>query len=143
MPAEHTLVLDTNLWISRLLLPNGIAAQAVDVALAWGTPLVSEYTLDELSAVLSLPKFDKYVSRENRQQFLRLLGGVARIIPITQHISACRDPKDDKFLDVALNGGAQVIVTGDQDLLELHPFHGVSIYRPAEFLQAWQGGTLG
>lgn len=143
MPTEHTLVLDTNLWISRLLLPGGSAAQAVDTTLAWGTPLVSEYTLDELGQVLSRPKFDKYVSRESRQQFLRLLGGVARMVSITQHISVCRDPKDDKFLDVALNGGAQIIVTGDQDLLELHPFHGVSIYRPAVFLEAWQSGVLG
>jgi predicted nucleic acid-binding protein len=56
------------------------------------------------------------------------------MIPITQRIAACRDPKDDKFLDAALNGEAHVILTGDQDLLELHPFHGIEILSPAEFL---------
>ncbi|WCE03588.1 putative toxin-antitoxin system toxin component, PIN family [Pseudoxanthomonas sp. JBR18] len=134
MRADRKLVVDTNLWISRLLMPGGTAAKAVDHGLAWGIPLMSEETLTELSDVLSRSKFDKYVSREDRQQFLRLLGGIVRIVHITQRIAACRDPKDDKFLDVALNGGAQVILTGDQDLLELHPFHGLEILRPADFL---------
>jgi putative PIN family toxin of toxin-antitoxin system len=131
---DRKLVVDTNLWVSRLLLPGGTAAKAVDHGLAWGIPLMSDATLMELSEVLSRNKFDKYVSREDRQQFLRLLGGVVRVVPITQRITACRDPKDDKFLDVALNGEAQIIVTGDRDLLELHPFHGIEILRPADFL---------
>lgn len=106
----------------------------MDHGLSWGIPLMSEETLAELSDVLARPKFDRYVTREDRQQFLRLLGGIVRVIAITQRISACRDPKDDKFLDVALNGEAQLILTGDRDLLELHPFHGVEILKPADFL---------
>lgn len=131
---ERKLVVDTNCWISRLLLPGASAAQAVDHALAWGIPLVSEETLAELSNVLSRPKFDRYVSPADRQQFLRLLGGVVRVITITQRIAACRDPDDDRFLDVALNGGAEIILTGDRDLLALHPFHGIRILNPADFL---------
>ena len=135
MRTDRKLVIDTNLWVSRLLLPGGTAGRAVDHGLNWGIPLVSEATLDELSEVLSRGKFDKYVSREDRQHFLRLLGGIARVVPVTRQIVACRDPKDDKFLDVALNGEAQLILSGDQDLLELHPFHGVEILRPADFLE--------
>jgi len=131
---DRKLVIDTNLWVSRLLLPDGAAARAVDHGLAWGLPLMSEETLAELSDVLSRRKFDKYVTREDRQKFLLLLGGVVRIVPINKRVAVCRDPKDDKFLDVALGGGAQVIVTGDQDLLELHPFHEIEILRPADFL---------
>jgi putative PIN family toxin of toxin-antitoxin system len=131
---DRKLVIDTNLWISRLLVPGGTAARAVDHGLSWGIPLMSEETLTELSEVLSRGKFDRYTSREDRQHFLRLLGGIVRMIPITQRIAACRDPKDDKFLDAALNGEAHVILTGDQDLLELHPFHGIEILSPAEFL---------
>jgi len=131
---DHKLVIDTNLWVSRLLMPNGTAAKAVDQALAWGIPLMSEETLTELSDVLSRSKFDRYVSREDRQHFLRLLGGVVRLVPITHRVAACRDPKDDKFLHVALNGEAQVILTGDADLLVLHPFHGVEILSPTDFL---------
>lgn len=135
MRTDRKLVIDTNLWISRLLVPGGTAARAVDHGLSWGIPLMSEDTLMELSNVLARDKFDRYVSREDRQHFLRLLGGIVRMIPITQHIAACRDPRDDKFLDVALNGEAHLILTGDQDLLELHPFHGIEIVSPAEFLR--------
>ncbi len=111
-------------------------------ALAWGTPLMSEETLSELVEVLLRQKFDKYLTPHDRQHFIRLLGGIVRMVPITHRIAACRDSKDDKFLHVALNGGAKLILTGDDDLLALHPFHGVSITRPATFLAAvTEGGS--
>lgn len=132
---DRRWVLDTNLLVSRLLLPSGVAARTVDQALSTGVILVSEETLAELAEVLARKKFDPYVSRADRAQFIRLLGGLAHIVPITHRIAACRDPKDDKFLDVALNGGAQAIVTGDAALLALNPFHGVAILRPGEFLK--------
>ena len=134
MSEQRCWVLDTNILISRLLCPDGVAAKAVDHALARGVLLVSEYTLNELVEVLSRPKFDPYATREDRRHFLELLGGVARIVPIVRHIHACRDPKDDRFLDVALNGEATAIITGDQDPLVLDPFHGVRIVSPTVFL---------
>lgn len=136
---EPRIVIDTNLWISRLLLPGSVSAQAVDAALKWGRPVVSAETMTELGEVLSRPKFDRYVSREDRQQFIRKLGGIARLVPIVQRVQACRDPKDDKFLDVALAAGAQFILTGDEDLLILNPFHGIEIIRPAAFLASCAG----
>lgn len=135
MRADHRLVIDSNLWVSRLLMPGGTAARAVDHGLSWGVPLVSEATLAELSDVLSRDRFDRYVTRTDRQHFLRLLGGVVRVVPITQRIVACRDPRDDRFLDVALSGEAHLILSGDRDLLELHPFHGIEILSPADFLR--------
>lgn len=135
MTPERELVVDTNLWVSRLLVPEGLAAKAVDHALSWGVPLVSEATLLELSEVLSRPRFDRWVSLAERRQFIRLLGGIVRIVPITQHIHVCRDPKDDKFLDVALSGGATLLITGERDLLALNPFHEIEILTPQEFLR--------
>ncbi len=76
MTTDRRLVIDTNLWISRLLVPDGVAAQAVDHGLAWGMPLMSQATLAELAEVLSRPRFDRWVTRAERQQFLRRLGGV-------------------------------------------------------------------
>lgn len=128
-------VLDTNLLVSRLLVPSGPAARAVDHALERGILLVSEATLEELVHVVARPKFDPYVSTAERQQFIRLLGGIARIVNITTPITACRDPKDDKFLEVAIHGEADAIVTGDEDLLALDPFHGIRIVRPVDFLE--------
>lgn len=87
-----------------------------------------------MSDVLSRGKFDRYISRADRQQFLRLLGGIARVVPITRRVNVCRDPKDNKFIDVALNGQAQAILTGDRDLLALGAFQGIEIVSPADFL---------
>lgn len=135
---EHRLVLDTNTLISRMLLPKGVAGRAVDKALESGVLLMSEETLAELVAVLNRPKFDRYVSLEDRRQFLRLLGGVARIVSIHHRITACRDPKDDMLLHVALNGEAQALITGDQDLLvladEFLRSHKLNIISPAAYL---------
>lgn len=131
---ERRWVLDTNTLVSRLLMPGGTAARAVDHALALGVPLVSDDALAELAEVLSRPRFDRYVSLADRQRFVALLGGVARRVAITHRVQACRDPRDDKFLHVALNGEAEAIVSGDNDLLVLDPFHGVRILSPAAFL---------
>lgn len=131
---ERRWVLDTNTLVSRLLMPGGTAARAVDHALALGVPLVSDDTLAELAEVLSRPRFDRYVSLADRQRFVALLGGVARRVAITHRVQVCRDPRDDKFLHVALNGEAEAIVSGDNDLLVLDPFHGVRILSPAAFL---------
>lgn len=134
MSEQSRWVLDTNILISRLLCPRGVAAKAVDHALARGVLLVSEATLEELVRVLNRPKFDAYVTGEDRRRFVELLGGVARIVPIVRVIRACRDPKDDQFLDVALSGEATAIISGDQDLLIMDPFHGVRIVSPTVFL---------
>ena len=57
---------------------------------------------------------------------------------IELHIGVCRDPNDDKFLELALSGGADCIVSGDKDLLVLHPFRGVPIVTPRDFVsEAW------
>ena len=131
-------VVDTNVLVSRLLAPRGTAARAVDRALGSGVLLVSNATLEELIAVLGRPKFAPYLSVAQRRQFIGLLSGVARRVPITRQFQACRNPRDDKFLDVALNGEAETIVTGDADLLVLDPFHNVRILTPAAFLD-WPG----
>ncbi|TAN47120.1 MAG: putative toxin-antitoxin system toxin component, PIN family, partial [Rhodospirillales bacterium] len=93
----------------------------------------SDETLAELADVLARPKFDAYVSVEDRQEFLRHLARVAEFVPHVVPVRACRDPKDDKFLALALIGGAKVIITGDADLLALHPFRGIEIVKPGTF----------
>lgn len=128
-------VVDTNVLVSRLLAPGGTAARAVDHALAGGVLLVSDATLDELVDVLSRPRFDPYVSVAERTHFIRLLGGISRRVHVTRAFRVCRDPRDDKFLDVAINGEAHALVTGDRDLLELHPFLGLPIVSAADFLR--------
>lgn len=133
--ARDRVVVDNNALISRLLLPASVPGRAVRKAVDTAQLLVSESTLLELAEVLSRVKFDRYVSIEDRQQFLRLLTRVAEIIPIIHPIRACRDPKDDMFLEVAVNGEADLIVTGDRDLLVLSPFRAIPIITPARYLK--------
>lgn len=127
-------VADTNLLISRLLLPPSTPARAVQKAVERGDLLFSDATLEELAEVLSRPKFEKYLSRQERSEFFRLLSTISLRIPVTRVVTACRDPKDNKFLALALEGNAQAVITGDRDLLTLHPFLGIPILTPAGFL---------
>ena len=90
--------------------------------------------LRALADVLARPKFDRYVTIEDRQQFLRLLGRVAELVPVGYRVQICRDRDDDKFLELAINGEADLIVTGDDDLLALHPFHRIPIVTPPAYL---------
>jgi putative PIN family toxin of toxin-antitoxin system len=134
MTEQQRIVLDTNTLVSRLLLPHSIPARAARLAMAEGRVLASDATMMELAAVLSRRKLDPYVTIDARKEFLRLLGRVVETVPILHVVRACRDPKDDKFLELAVNGEASVIVTGDADLLALHPFRGIRILTQRDFL---------
>lgn len=134
MPHElERIVADTNCLVSRLLLPQSVPARAVRKAVGEGQLLISDATFAELAAVLSRSKFDRYVSVEDRQEFIRVLGRVAERVQIISPVRVCRDPRDDKFLEVALNGAADRIVSGDKDLLALRRFRGIPIVTPREY----------
>jgi uncharacterized protein len=135
MRTRPRIVIDTNALISRLLLPSSLPGRAVRRAVDEGTILVSDATMNELVDVLARPKFDPYISLEDRQHFLRLLGRLAESVPIVLPVRECRDPKDDKLLEVALDGKAELILTGDADLLVLNPWREIAIVSPAEYLE--------
>ncbi|MEM0337998.1 MAG: putative toxin-antitoxin system toxin component, PIN family [Candidatus Caldarchaeum sp.] len=132
--SKPRFVFDTNVVISALLLPRSLARQALDRALAVGELLVSPATVAELSRVLQRKSFAKYVTEEERIEFLRALVNESVMIEVETQIVACRDPKDDMFLSLAVSGRAVCIVSGDEDLLVLHPFQGVAIVTPRDFL---------
>jgi putative PIN family toxin of toxin-antitoxin system len=132
---RERIVVDTNVFISGLLLSSTSApAKVVEHAVTQEQILASTETLRELIEKLLSPKFDRYVSRARREALLDRLAPNVEIVEIIQHVRACRDPKDDKFLELAINGSANVIVSGDEDLLSLHPFRGVDILSPASYL---------
>lgn len=135
MQPRQRLVLDTNALVNRLLLPTSVPARAVRKAFDHGQLLVSDATMNELADVLSRKKFDSYVTLGEREHFIRLLGRIAEFVPIVQRIRVWRDPKDDLILEVAVNGSADLIVTGDRDLLSLERFHNIPIVSPAAYLK--------
>jgi putative PIN family toxin of toxin-antitoxin system len=136
MSPELHYVFDNNVMVSAVLFEHSVPGQAVYAALDHGKVLASQATFSELTEVLGRKKFDRYVTREDREQFLAMLVREAVVVEISEEIRACRDPKDDKFLELSVSGGACCLVSGDQDLLVLHPFRGIPILTPAQFLKS-------
>jgi len=128
------VVIDTNVLISAALLDDSVPARARNHVVRYGQLIATEQTFAELTGRLLGPKFDRYLSRDTRESLLRQLLPIIEIVPIIQVVRACRDPRDDMFLEAAVNGRADVIVTGDKDLLALHPFAGIAIVTPANYL---------
>ena len=128
-------VLDTNIIVSALLFKKSNPRQVLDKARHLGIILISQAIWQEIQEVLARPKFERYITSAERDLFLIGLAKTARFVEIKQTITACRDPKDNKFLELAVNGGAKAIISGDQDLLVLHPFNGISILTVKQFLE--------
>lgn len=132
--ARDRVVIDTNVFISGVLSVTSAPARCVDAVVTDGQLIATEATLKELFERLLSPKFDPYVTRARREELLSRLAPLVEIVEVVQQVRACRDPHDDKFLEAAVNGRADVIITGDNDLLDLHPFRGISILNPATYL---------
>ncbi|MGD0093677.1 MAG: putative toxin-antitoxin system toxin component, PIN family [Planctomycetota bacterium] len=134
MATERRTVFDANVVVSALLLPRSVPRQAFDKAHDQGKLLVSAETVAELDDVLRREKFNKYLPEDERLEFLAALVADAESVEVDCVIIDCRDPKDNKYLELAVSGKAGVIVSGDPDLLALHPFRGIAILTPRDFL---------
>jgi uncharacterized protein len=132
------VVVDTNIFVRAFINPSGSVAPVVD-RLTNGeyVPLYSSASLAELVNVLSRPRIQtKYHIRDTEiADLLELLGKFGEQIESERSLAICRDPKDDKFLVIAAAGKADVIVSGDADLLVLSPFEGIPIVGSATLLR--------
>lgn len=128
-------IFDTNSLISAHLLSGSTSRKAYDVALLKGIVVYSEETIKELEEVFLRKKFDKYLTLTIREKAIKVYKESGVLIQPSSNFKACRDPKDDMFLHLAVDAKAKCIVTGDPDLLVLHPFEGIPILTPAEFLE--------
>jgi uncharacterized protein len=134
MTSNRRYVFDTNVLISAVLFADSTPGRAFFTALAQGVSLVSLPLIAELDEVLNRPKFERYVTREERERFLEALIREATLVEIGEVIQICRDPKDDKVLELAASGQATCVITGDEDLLALSPFRGIPILTAQQFL---------
>ena len=114
-------VFDTSVVVSAVLLPHSVPRRAFDRAQDEGKVLISEATVDELNEVLAAAVFEKYVKKFRGLEFLSALNRKAEWIRVTEFVLECRDPKDNKFLELAVSGGATHLISGDNDLLVLQP----------------------
>lgn len=134
MTGKHHFVVDTNVLVSALVFKRK-PEQVISRILQFGHFLFSDDTLEELLDVLGRPRFSKYISDEIINDYIKLLDSFSIYLKPSEKITACRDPKDNMILELAVAGKAEFIITGDQDLLVLNPFRHVRIVTPADFLE--------
>jgi putative PIN family toxin of toxin-antitoxin system len=127
------LVLDTNVLISAILSPNSISAKILNWGEDNGVILYSAATLNEVLSVLGRSKFSKYIDHDDIDGLSIRIKTVWLYVEILNQVQLCRDLKDDKFIDLALNGDASHLITGDNDLLVLNPIENTSIINPRTF----------
>jgi putative PIN family toxin of toxin-antitoxin system len=128
------VVLDTNIFVSAVLKANSLPFHVVRWIDHHGGLLKSAATEREFLSVLARPHIAAVTVPSYREGLMKLLAK-AELVAITERIVACRDSNDDKFLELAINGRADLIVSGDGDLLALNPFRGIPIVTPAMFVQ--------
>jgi putative PIN family toxin of toxin-antitoxin system len=129
------IVVDTNVFVSAALKTSSLPSIVVRWVDRHGGLLKSAVTEQEVLLVLQR----SHVAAVTPPFFLADLSkmlAAAELVTIIERIAACRDPRDDKFLELAVNGHADLIVSGDRDLLALNPFRGIAIIAPATFVQA-------
>ena len=128
------VVVDTNVIVSAALKEKSLPGMALHLVAESGVLLKSTLTEQELFITLARPKLAPLIPPAF-QAWLQEVLGAAELIAINERIAACRDPKDDKFLELAVSGRADLIVSGDGDLLALNPFRDIPIVTPAVFVQ--------
>ena len=128
------IVVDTNVFVSAVLKANSLPFLVIRWVEEHGGLLKSSATEQELLSVLDRPNIAALTIPAFREGLARLMAR-AEPVAIVERIEVCRDPTDDKFLELAIGGRADLIVSGDNDLLALNPFCGVPIVTPTAFLR--------
>lgn len=140
---SRRVVLDTSTLVSAALRVGSVPHQALLEALGSWDVCASVDTLAELERVLEKKKFDRYLDQATRQEFIALMRHrvhlfSVRDVDLTAVEPHCRDAMDDQFLALALVAEADVVVSSDEDLLVLHPWRGIPVVTPGEFVTRFQ-----
>ena len=130
-------VFDTNALISANLSNKSVNRRAFLKALESGVVVSSAATFEEFKSTFMRPKFEKYLSADERKEAIVQLEKMVYFISVSLQITASQDPDDNMFLALALTAGAECIVTGDKGLLSLDPFNGISIVTASKFLDLY------
>ena len=130
-------MIDANAVVSAAPKAESVPERALRLAQARCTVCLSADVRDEIGRVLARPRLASRVSPGRVAFLLALLDDGARWIEPNVRVTDCRDAKDDRYLELALAASADIIVSGDMDLLVLDPWRGVRIMTPAQFVQLW------
>lgn len=143
---SQRVILDTSTLVSAALRIDSIPYQTLLQALATCDVCASAETLAELEKALERPKFDRYLDRQCRRDFVALIHRHVHLFAIRDAhwkavIPPCRDRQDNQFLALALAAEVGIVVSSDEDLLVMHPWHGISIVAPIQFLSEIKGSS--
>ena len=150
MKAERTLpacyaqvVVDTNVLMSAALSPDGAPARLLKLLIREGRLVFAPATFAELETRLWNPKFDSWLTLEERREYLRIYSATANWLDDALPAGEwCRDPNDDKFIALALTAKATRLITGDDDLLCLDPLGELRILTPRAALAEITGAGV-
>lgn len=134
MKSPKRFILDTNVLVSACILDASVSSKVLEYCISNGELLFSTQTFDELRHVLSRPKFDKYLSNVDKRLILNKCIKNSRFLTVFSDHKLCRDAEDDMFINLSIDGKASCIVTGDKDLLAVHPLGHMPILNSSQFL---------
>lgn len=132
------IVFDTNALISAAILPNSISYRALKLAEAHYQLVMSHATWMEFHEVITRASLDRYFpSFETRQDFILLISRSVEYVSVTSVITDCTDPKDNMLLELAVDGGAAILVSGDDDLKSMGHYRDIVILGTGDFLRKY------
>lgn len=132
------IVIDTNVLISAGLLPRSKTAEVLALAVEHFVIAQNQHTWHELETRIARPKFDRYFGESGRLRHLVKIAQSMEHFAVSAEVSVSRDPSDDKFIALAIDAGARILISGDPDLKEVRVHRGVEILSPALFYERLQ-----
>jgi uncharacterized protein len=131
------VVIDTNVLISAGLLPQSKTAQVLALAVEHFVIAQNEATWHELETRIARPKFDRYFAPGDRLRYLVMIAQSMQRFDVQASVQLSRDADDDKFIALALDSGAKIIISGDPDLKEIRTHGDIEILSPAHFFDRY------
>lgn len=132
------IVIDTNVLISAGLLPQSKTAQVLALAVEHFVIAQNQQTWHELETRIARPKFDRYFGDSGRMAHLVKIAQSMQHFEVTAEVAVSRDPTDDKFIALALDAGASILISGDPDLTDVSMHHGVEVLSPGDFFERFK-----
>jgi putative PIN family toxin of toxin-antitoxin system len=132
------IVIDTNVLISAGLLPQSKTAQVLALAVEHFVIAQNQQTWHELETRIARPKFDRYFGDSGRMAHLVKIAQSMQQFEVTAEVAVSRDPTDDKFIALALDARASILISGDPDLTEVRMHQGVEVLSPGHFFERFK-----
>jgi uncharacterized protein len=133
------IVIDTNVLISAGLLPQSKTAQVLALAVEHFVIAQNQHTWHELETRIARLKFNRYFGDTGRIAHLAKIAQCMQLFEVTAVVVVSRDPADDKFIALAIDAGANILISGDPDLKDVRMHRGVEIVSPAHFFERFDG----